>query len=197
MIEFSFKGVKVRFTFWFFAVVTVMLLIDKTGLSLMGLAACMLHELGHLLAFFLVGHTPKEISFEASGIRLVKTSSLLCYPKELLVLLAGSAANLVLSLAFYRLLPTPGGMLFAAVHLVLGLFNLLPVGALDGGRIVKLLLLLFCAPDRADKISRAISLLVVLPLAAGSLWLFFSSHNITLLITCAYLILLLLFQSSD
>ena len=34
MIEFSLKGVKVRFTFWFFAVVTVMLLIDKTGLSL-------------------------------------------------------------------------------------------------------------------------------------------------------------------
>ncbi len=197
MIEFSVKGVKVRFTFWFFAVITVMLLIDRTGLSLMGLVACMLHELGHLLMFFLVGHTPREISFEASGIRLCKTSPLICYPKELLVLLSGSAVNLLLCLVFYLFLPTPGGLLFAAVHLVLGLFNLLPVGTLDGGRIVRLLLLLKLTPDRADRICVILSCLILFPMALISLWLFLSSRNITLMITCAYLGALLLFQSSD
>lgn len=196
MIEFTVGGVKIRVGFLFFAVLTALMLIDRTGLVLWGLAACMIHESGHLLACLLVGHRPKELTLEPTGIRMVEGDELISYHKEICILLAGSLTNLLTCSIIFLSLQTVGARLFATTHLVLGVFNLLPIGALDGGRIVRLTALNFLPPDRAERVSELVSILFLIPIALLSIVLVLSaSRNFTLLITCVYLILMLVLKN--
>lgn len=142
MLRCKLFGVSVQVDFWFVALVTVFLLTDRSGVSVIALLACFIHECAHLLAFFAVGYTPRALVFELTGIRLVKPAQELSPKREVVVQLAGSGANL---LVFALLAGTTGSVsywsIFAVTHLLLGVFNLLPLRCLDGGK----LLLLFCA----------------------------------------------------
>ena len=51
------------------------------------------------------------------------------------------------------------GQTFAGLNLTLALFNLLPVGRLDGGRALGCALALLAGPDRAERIGRGLDLL--------------------------------------
>ncbi len=97
------------------------------------LLAAALHEAGHLLALGLLGIPVHRIELRASG--AVIRAELRGEPREAWAILAGPAVNLVLAGACFRLWP-----LFSFCCLALGLFNLLPVPALDGGRLCALLL---------------------------------------------------------
>ena len=70
----------------------------------------------------------------------------LSYGQEAAAALAGPAVNLTLALALCRL---PGGELWAGLNLVLACFNLLPVGRLDGGRVLRCLLSWLLGPEWA------------------------------------------------
>lgn len=134
---------------------------DQQGLLLPALAACVLHELGHLLAVRLCGGAVERLRLSAVGAEL-RLGRGLSYGRELLCALAGPAANLAAALAWAR---TEGGALFAGVNLALGCFNLLPAGRLDGGRALRCVLAPALGPDRAgrlgERLDRALSLLLV------------------------------------
>ena len=72
-MEFVIKGVKIRFTFLFFWMLTLFCLIDRSGILLWGVFAAFIHELGHIIAFVLVGDLPEELSFEITGIKMVRS----------------------------------------------------------------------------------------------------------------------------
>lgn len=104
------------------------------------LAACGLHEGGHLLALYLFGGRLRALRLSLGGAQIVTEQGGMGYGSELLAVLAGPGVNLLLCL-----LATGGGerwYLFSGINLVLGIFNLLPLPGLDGGRIIYLLFLL-------------------------------------------------------
>ncbi len=140
MLTFRIFGVSVRIDFLFVGMMTVFLLTDRTGFSVLALLCCLIHELGHLLMFFLVGYTPRALIFELTGIRLVKPEQALSPGKEALVQCAGSFVNFAV---FFLLRGTVGKVsglsVFAVTHLLLGVFHLLPLKTLDGGKLLYLL----------------------------------------------------------
>ncbi len=141
MIEFNIKGVKLRFTFLFFWFFTLLFLLDRSGILLYGLLAALIHEGGHILAFLLLHDRPEEISFEIGGIRMVRRQHPISVAGELFQLMMGSVTNLlVFFLLLFSLKTVSRLSMFAVSHLFLGLFNLLPITSLDGGKIVQLLL---------------------------------------------------------
>lgn len=138
--------IRISFHFSFFAVISIMLLLDGEGCLLLGFYACLLHEMGHLAAMLWLNVPLSEICFYGAGVKIVpKKSKLSGYGKELAVLAAGPLANIIVFAAAYFLI---GGQaaVFGAVSLVTGLFNLLPLKGFDGGRMLSLAAERFAAP---------------------------------------------------
>lgn len=94
-------------------------------------AAALLHEGGHLAAMWGTGARDVCLSLTAAGPVLTARWPRLSYRRELLV----AAAGPLFSLLWAWLAVRWGHYLSAGVSLALGLFNLLPVPPLDGGRI--------------------------------------------------------------
>ena len=183
---------RVTVSYPFLAVLTVFLLLDHTGLGGQMLCAALLHELGHLFVMYLLRQPPRGINLVPFGIRIVKSGSVASYGKEALVYLAGPAVNLLCAgilLFTSNIVPR-----LALVHLVLGLFNLLPIGALDGGRLFSCLMHWLGGPRFARLAVRVLSIMLILPIAAGAFFLVANGQgNITLIITSLYLAAMVLF----
>lgn len=133
-MEICIRGVKVKFTFGFFAMWAWLLSADPL-LAHMTLAACLMHEAGHAFVLIIANVPIRRMTFCCSGIALKSDHSRkMSFRGELLMLSAGCLVNFLLSAAAYH----TGHRLFGGINLGLGLFNLLPFSALDGGRIIKL-----------------------------------------------------------
>ena len=124
------------------------------------------HELGHLLALRLAGARVERFRLTAFGAELTADTRYLPYGRELLCTLAGPAVNLALALVFARL---SGDYVLAGANLVLGVFNLLPVPSLDGGRALYLLVSWLTDPMAADRVCRWVGLLCAGALTAAAL----------------------------
>lgn len=112
--------------------------------------SALIHELGHIGAARLFGGRVEALSLEMSGAELrFAYSHPLGYAHENMIALAGPAMNL-----FAAVIALWSGAVLPAVTCVgLGLFNLLPVSPLDGGRVFFNLLAERFGPDTAERIS--------------------------------------------
>ena len=93
----------------------------------------------------------------------------LSYGRELLVTLAGPVVNLLSAVLFAylaRRFAWEWGYLFAGAHVLLGVYNLLPVAPLDGGRALYLLVAWRWGPTAGDTASAVAGLLCALTLTA-------------------------------
>ena len=122
---------------WGFAAMVALALAAGAGtvLPLVALSA-LCHELGHLAALGMMGAGVERFRLTAFGAEIRADTRRLSYPREIACTLAGPAVNLALALLLARL---TGHFTAAGSNLVLGCFNLLPIPALDGGRMFFLL----------------------------------------------------------
>ena len=102
----------------------------KAAILLPFLSAAAVHELGHLLALRLRRHPVSSVTLSFSG--AVMETGLLSYRDELLAAAAGPLTSLAAGF-FLPLWPE-----FGLYSVILGLFNLLPLPGLDGGRMVRI-----------------------------------------------------------
>lgn len=130
--------IRIRFTFGFFAFWAAVLTANEYfGGNYPALPAFLLslaHETGHIAAACISGLPPKSITFYAGGIKMSVENGTGSrgLAREIFVLSAGCAVNLVLALFLHL----SGMRLAAMISLGLGLFNLLPLSSLDGGRLI-------------------------------------------------------------
>lgn len=110
------------------------------------MTAAVIHEICHILAVFLSGGTIRRMIIGVHG-AVIDASSLPILP-QLICILAGPAGSLLLVLTGNSL-PR-----LALCGLVQGLFNLLPLYPLDGGRALRCVIICLYAPETADAICR-------------------------------------------
>jgi Zn-dependent protease len=102
-------------------------------------AAALVHELGHIAAARWVGVGIRGMKLDLFGARL-ELGGLLSYGREFWIAAGGPLAGLLSVAVLYPLNTLRGreGIeLFLGASLVLGCVNLLPVGTLDGGRMLR------------------------------------------------------------
>ena len=137
------------------------------------LLAAICHEAGHYVALRLCGGRLAGVSVSAFGAQMrIRDRYRLSYGREALCVLAGPLVNGTLS----WLLGLDGAWreelyIFAGAQLILGVFNLLPLWALDGGRLLWIALAWRTDPFLADKVCRVITAALLLALAALGLGL--------------------------
>lgn len=147
-----------------------------------GLLACALHELGHWLAIRLLGGRIAWLRLTAVGAEMALDGTRpLSYGRECAAALAGPAASLITA----QLAARGGLYLLAGLSLGQGLFNLLPILPLDGGRALGLLLSLTGAD--AERAMGVLSAVLSGLLLGGGLILLRVFGNPTLLVTAAWL----------
>lgn len=134
------------------------------------LPAALLHEGGHYLAALTCGAKVKGLRMDLLGARM-EVDGLLSYGKELFIAAGGPLVNFVTAALAYLLvsrglLPDgEGAALFIWASVGLGVLNLLPVGTMDGGRILSAALSGLFSPRAARR-----CLDVTTMLCLGALW---------------------------
>lgn len=170
------------------AVLALLYYLDDGGSVLWALLACVLHECGHWLAIRALGGRVSQLKVTCAGAELrLSAARPLSATRMALAALAGPGTNLLLAWGSILLARRGIGAqlyFFAGVNLGLAIFNLLPVGWLDGGRILESLLKGAGREDEGERVTELCSDIAAgLLLGAGLLLLWQSGgHNFTLLI---------------
>ncbi len=188
MLQISFKDFTLEIKFLFVATLTLFLLCDKSGYGLILFLASLIHELGHLIVFFLIGYAPEKVSFELCGIKMEQGACDISIKKEILVLLGGSIANFIMFLCLsFSLREINYISVFAAGHLILGVINLLPLSAFDGGKILGLIFEATLPLAKAQRIVNIVRTLTLCTLFFGGIIVLIKSKgNFSLVILAVY-----------
>ena len=186
MVELKLKQTLLRLDFSFFAVIALYLLLDESGFGLAALAACAMHETAHFIAMTAFGVPVEHLTLYGAGIRITssKIDSVKPYRKAV-ILCAGCIVNFAAAFVFWEL----GKYEAAAVNLFTGIFNLLPMGELDGARLLKMFTVRHCKAENVDRVMKiaAISSAVICSTAfitAGGV------ASFTLITTALYIIII-------
>lgn len=115
--------------FW----ILVMLGLDGVNGAILTIIAVVIHELGHIIALFILGHgggvpLPRMPGF------FIKVRATLSYKEDIVVAAAGPLANLITALILLPLGQVVGAMIIISV--LTAISNLLPVRGYDGYRIL-------------------------------------------------------------
>lgn len=134
MVSFHIGSLKVGFDFSFFAVMAIFFALDDSGYGIFCIAACLCHEAGHLALLLITDRIPPELIFSGSGI-CIKQEGEVSIP----VLAAGCAVNFILFIIFYFFMEQDSvyKLMFAGSNLCIGAMNLLPIGELDGKKLLE------------------------------------------------------------
>ena len=138
---------RVEVTGGFLLLMTWLNYCDTQGLLLPGVCAAAAHEIGHWAVIYLCGGRVSRLRLSAVGAQMHLIGAL-SYPEELCCALAGPTVNLLLAHFSAQL----GCFVFAGMNLALGMFNLLPIGPLDGGRTLRCFLSVAAGPDVAFRV---------------------------------------------
>ncbi len=161
-MKFKLLGTEIYISFLFCAVITIMLLTDKTGYMLPALFAVFMHEIGHLFMMWVVDCAPKRIKLIPASIQIT-TPFQKRYRNDILIAASGPIVNIILFLTLYFNFLAFGNQItlyFALLNLIIALFNLLPVKGLDGGTILYCILAKFKGCEKAALILKIITLVL-------------------------------------
>ena len=160
-----------------------------------------LHELGHLFAGIVLGFKPKSLRINPLGLsisfwikaedynkRLYKGNLLAV--KKLLIAIAGPMVNFILVL-FFSMFDIDffniDQELLIYSNILIGLFNLIPIYPLDGGRIIKNILYIFTGLEDTYGYINLVSYISIVILTIFSSIMVFYLQNIAVLLIIGYL----------
>lgn len=160
-----------------------------------------LHELGHLFAGILLGFKPQSLKLNALGLSVnfkvntkdynskLKNGNILAV-KKLVIAISGPLVNFLLVFLFFLF----NGKIFGIEkniliysNLLIGLFNLIPIYPLDGGRIIKNILHISSGLEDTYSYMSLISFVSIVFLTVFSSIMIIYLKNIAILLIIGYL----------
>ena len=173
------------------------LLTSQIEIYIVLMVFAILHELGHLIAGLILKFKPNEIKLTPFGLQI--SFNVDYYNKELniqkaIIALAGPLTNFLIAtivIIFAKFNVTFENtyiyQLIIYSNFLIGIFNLIPIYPMDGGRFLKEVLKLIWGRKKAYKLTYFISKTVLIILTAISSIAILYLHNIAIFLIIAYL----------
>ena len=133
---FKLGKVYVSISIYFLLMVCWVVITNRLSEFLCCLVALIFHELGHIFMIYFLKEKISVFYIIPFGFSCrLKNQSRIEQRKLLKILLAGPLTSFtVFGLAFFYLKD------FSVINLIIGIFNFVPIGCLDGGRIFRILM---------------------------------------------------------
>lgn len=159
------------------------------------------HELGHLFTGFILGFKPYSLGINPLGLSInfrikaedynekIKKGNILAL-KKLIIAFGGPAVNFLIVILFLfcdiKIFNCPREFVIYS-NLLIGLFNLIPIYPLDGGRILKNVLHIFLGLEDTYSYTNLISNISIIVLTILSSICILYLKNIAVLLIIGYL----------
>lgn len=201
-MTFKIFSVPVKISFLFPAAMTFLMVTSMKDAALISFVSAFFHELGHLFFIRKSGGKIRSIEFGAFGGRItLDGEDGFSLKGEAAAAFAGPAVNFLLAILFLSCFLLTGKGIFSlslAVNLGMGLFNLLPISTLDGGRILSAFLHMRFSDRVSGIVLNVLSVIfLVAVLFLGFLLIIKEGGNFSLLVTCCYLVIFGFVRAAD
>lgn len=191
-------------------VLLIFFLTDQLEMYLLFMFFAILHELGHLIMGLLLGFKPKGIKLIPMGVSIcfhincenyninVKNGKIISL-KKLLIAIAGPLNNFLIAIFFIFfnievLNFTREEVIYS--NLLIGIFNLIPMYPLDGGRIIKNIIHINTDLRKSYKYTNLISNITLIIITAISSIAILYFKNIAILLIVLYLWILIIKENN-
>ena len=155
----------------------LLLLLAPLDLVFSFYAAAAIHELCHILALHYFRIPIYSITLGISG-AVIRTAPLMA--KQEFICAAAGPAGSFLCILLSRTFP-----LVAVFGFVQGIYNLLPIYPMDGGRMLRCFCQIFC-PRHCDMICAVVMVMTVVAIAGVCFYLYFHTRNHLFLLFALY-----------
>ena len=160
-----------------------------------------LHEMGHLIMGMILKFTPSKLEINPCGLAIsfnihiedfnqkIKKSNILSL-KKLIVALAGPTVNFTLALIYMLFNIKFCGIEREHVvysNILIGIFNLMPIYPLDGGRALKNFLKIMCGIKKSYRLTFLVSNISIIILTMFVSIVILYVKNISIVLIMAYL----------
>lgn len=161
----------------FFLLMAVLTALNMLGQFFIVLLLVFLHELCHIISAYVFGSVCNEITISPAGMCASLDLDRLSLFQKIIVVLSGPLFNILFGIITGN-----------EISIALGIFNLLPVYPLDGGRILSLTIGYAIGTLRANRYVSSVSMAVCyLLVALGIIQLSLFMGNISLLVVGIYI----------
>lgn len=175
---------RIRITYPFMVLAAIFVVADSQNKLIMTLMAMLIHETGHI-----VGMISKNIPFETitigiTGANIVYGSNkLTSYTDDIFIAAMGSCFNFLAVLIGIAVENVCGYDMnyLIGVNILLGIFNIIPVIPLDGGRIILSILSMIKGPPEGEMIMRRFGVVAATAGVVFGVALIMKQGNFTLL----------------
>ena len=168
-----------------------------------------IHECAHLITGLIMGFKVKKFQIMPVGLTLsfkddingynkkVLNGNILCL-KKIIILFAGPAINLVIAIIFFYFELDISYISREEIiysNLLIAIFNMLPIYPLDGGRIIKRILHIFCGLKKSIQFTLIISNITTIILNSILLFMIYLSQNLALAFILFYLTIIVIIEN--
>ena len=190
---------KIKIDLKIFLLAFIFILTKQIHIYMLIMIFALIHELGHIMIGILLGFKLEKIEIIPVGIAIsfninfddfnkkIGKSNLLEL-KKILIALAGPLVNIIIIIiTLYLKIGIIKKLNIIYANILIGIFNLLPIYPLDGGRILKGILNILIGRKNTLKYIDKISIMVLILISIISVYILKYNRNIGLIFMTIYL----------
>lgn len=200
---------RIRIHLKIFIFVLIFLLTNQIKIYGILMLFALIHELGHMLVGILLGFKPTKLEIMPYGVSVgfeikcedynkkVKRANMLAI-KKLIIALAGPLTNFIITVIFLIINKNLFGIernLVIYSNILIGMFNLIPIYPLDGGRVIKNILHITLGLKKSYEYTNQISKITICILTGICSITILYIRNVAILLILAYLWYLVIVQN--